>query len=70
MCIGEVRRKSTIPGRPLFAFAALCPRALACWCIAASLQGCGFGFDASKPAADAAQKPAIPEEIQDATISL
>ena len=49
------------------------PRYAACFgllVIAASLQGCGFGFDASKPAADAAQKPALPEEIQDATKSL
>ena len=36
--------------------------------IAASLLGCGS--DAPKPAADAAQKPAIPEEIQEATKSL
>jgi hypothetical protein len=36
--------------------------------IAASLQGCST--DASKPAANAAQKAAIPEEVQDATKSL
>ena len=36
--------------------------------IAASLQGCST--DTPKPAADAAQKPAIPEEIQEATKSL
>lgn len=36
--------------------------------IAASLQGCGS--DAPKPAADVAQKPAVPEEIQEATKSL
>jgi len=36
--------------------------------IAASLQGCSS--DTPKPAADAAQKPAIPEEIQEATKSL
>jgi hypothetical protein len=36
--------------------------------IAASLQGCSS--DAPKPLADAAQKPAIPEEVQDATKSL
>jgi hypothetical protein len=36
--------------------------------IAASLQGCSS--DAPKPATDAAQKPAIPEEVQDATKAL
>ncbi len=36
--------------------------------LAACLQGCGV--DAPKPAADAAQKPAIPQEAQDATKSL
>jgi hypothetical protein len=49
------------------------PRYAACLgllVMAASLQGCGLGFDAPKPAADAAQKPAIPEEIQEATKSL
>ena len=36
--------------------------------IAASLQGCGT--EGTKPGADVAQKPPIPEEIQDATKSL
>jgi len=36
--------------------------------IGATLQGCGF--DAPKPADSAAQKPAVPEEIQDATKAL
>src|SRR5208283_2089575 len=36
--------------------------------IAASLQSCGT--EAPKPAAEAAQKPAIPEEMQDATKAL
>jgi len=36
--------------------------------IASSLQGCSF--DVPKPTAEAAPKPAIPEEIQDATKSL
>ncbi len=52
------------------------PRYGACFgllLMAASLQGCGLGFDAPKPAKDALKKtaePAIPEEIQDATKSL
>ncbi len=47
------------------------PRYAACLgllVIAASLQGCSS--DAPKPAADATQKPAIPQEAQDATKSL
>jgi len=41
--------------------------------MAASLHGCGLGFDAPKPVADALKKaaePAIPQEARDATKSL
>jgi len=52
------------------------PRYAACLgllVVAASLQGCGLGFDAPKPVGDALKKaaePAIPQEVQDATQSL